>query len=251
MQERFPARPHGAPTPATALIASGFSHWSVSVSPSRARGLSLRSSYRLDICLQQRARSTLHEDVESSPFPRKQTKPRGLRQPAQVGWSQTGSEPGPLGAHGRRLAGRVHAARGGPAPRTPRRPGAALPAAPPPGGSPGPSSSEADPSTPEASRTPLWSDLLHRPLPRRPRAAPAEMRLPASGGRLSRARAPGRTPGGPRRCPRREDATAPNGLLSAGRFAAKPQVPKGSHLDGFCGLALCVCVCLVFFKPLL
>lgn len=105
----------------------------VSVSPSRARGLSLRSSYRLGICLQQPAHAQRCTKMwNHHRFREKQTKPRGLRQPAQVGRSQTGSEPGPpLPTAGAAWpAGCTLPLAEGRRPQDTPPPGAALPAAP-------------------------------------------------------------------------------------------------------------------------
>lgn len=105
----------------------------VSVSPSRARGLSLRSSYRLDICLQQPAHAQRCTKMwNHHGFREKETKPRGLRQPAQVGGvrrAQSQAPRRPRPAPPRRQGARCPSRRA--APGTPRRPaGAALPAAP-------------------------------------------------------------------------------------------------------------------------
>lgn len=99
----------------------------VSVSPSRARGLSLRSSYRLDICLQQPAHAQRCTKMwNHHGFREKETKPRGLRQPAQVGGvrraqSQAPRRPRPAGCTLPLAEGR---------PRDTPPAGAALPAAP-------------------------------------------------------------------------------------------------------------------------
>lgn len=112
----------------------------VSISPSRASGLCLRSSYHLDIYLQQPAHSRCSRKrarrcmkmQNHHRFQEKETKLRELRQPAQVGPGQPGSEPGPpTPTASAASTGRVRAApRGGPAPPgPPGRPCAALPAA--------------------------------------------------------------------------------------------------------------------------
>lgn len=121
----------------------------VSVSPSRARGLSLRSSYRLDICLQQPAHAQRCTKMwNHHGFREKETKPRGLRQPAQVGGvrraqSQAPRRPRPAGCTLPLAEGRPRDT-----PPAGRRCAACRPRHR--GGSPGPPppSSEADPSTP-------------------------------------------------------------------------------------------------------
>lgn len=119
MQERLPARPHGAPTPATALIALVSTIGPCVCLPQQSKrpfSAVFLSSWYLSPAAS--ARSTLHEDVESSPFPRKANKAQRA-ETARTGRPESdGLRARPPGAHGRRrLAGRVHAApRGGPAP---------------------------------------------------------------------------------------------------------------------------------------
>lgn len=97
----------------------GFSHWSVCLSPPAEQEAFLCGLLIVLISSPAAsARSTLHEDVESSPFPRKANKAQRAETARTGRLESDGLRARPPGAHGRRrLAGRVHAApRGGPAP---------------------------------------------------------------------------------------------------------------------------------------
>lgn len=211
----------------------------------RARGLSLPVFLYLDICLSsQRTLSAAEYVWRSSPFPKKQAKPRGLGQlgrlesgRAQCPAAPTAAPPGSrctLPLRGRQPPGH-------PAPGALR-----IPAAPRhPSGSPGPPppSSRADPSRQGSSRTPRGPTCPHALCRRRgrPHQRPPYLRV------VSRRRPQGAPR--PEALPSEENATAPNGLLSAGRLLHH-QVPKGAR-QTLCGLALCVCVCVLAFNLLL
>lgn len=184
-------------------------------------------------------RSTLHEDAESSPFPRKGNKAQRAETARAGRPGSAGLRARPPDAHGQRRLHRQGArcpSRRAGAPRT-TRPALRCATCRHRGGSPGPlspcrpPSSEADPSASREASGLRCGRSCPPPSARMAMATLTEIRPPSllSDG-WAGPRAPGRTPDGPRRCPRREDATAPNGLLFAGRFSGKPQVPKESHL---------------------